>query len=151
MNDIHYRELAMSTSFEVQQNRPVIERDVVVIGAGPAGMMAAYTLKKAGKYVAVVDARNRAGGRTRNGRVADASGNEHVIEIGGQCISPDQTRLISLVDELGLDTFKRYREGESVYIAPDGTRTTYSGDIMPLSDEPSAERDRLLELRNDKV
>src|SRR5690625_7535962 len=97
--------------------------------------MAAYTLKKAGKSVAVVEARNRVGGRTWNGRVADASGNEHFIEIGGQWISPDQTRLISLVDELGLDTFKRYREGESVYIAPDGTRSTYSSDIMPVSDE----------------
>ena len=32
---------------------PTIDRDVVVIGAGPAGLMAAYTLKKAGKSVAV--------------------------------------------------------------------------------------------------
>src|SRR5699024_460006 len=92
MNDIHYRELSMPTSFEVQQTRPVIERAVVVIGAGPAGMRAAYTLKKAGKSVAVVEARNRVGGRTWNGRVADTSGNEHFIEIGGQWISPDQTR-----------------------------------------------------------
>lgn len=82
----------MSTSFQVQQDRPVIERDVVVIGAGPAGMMAAYTLKKAGKSVAIVEARNRVGGRTWNGRVADAHGTEHFIEIGGQWISPDQTR-----------------------------------------------------------
>ena len=141
----------MSTSFEIQQDRPVVERDVVVIGAGPAGMMAAYTLKKAGTSVAVVEARNRVGGRTWNGRVADANGNEHFIEIGGQWISPDQTRLISLVDELGLDTFKRYREGESVYIAPDGTRHTYSGDIMPVSDTTNAEMDKLIELLNDKV
>src|SRR5699024_3781730 len=107
MNDIHYRELSMSTSFEVQQNRPVIERDVVVIGAGPAGMMAAYTLKKAGKCVAVVEARNRVGGRTWNGRVAETSANELCIEIGGQWLSADQTRLISVVDEPGLDTFQR--------------------------------------------
>ncbi len=36
----------MSTSFETPDERPVIARDVVVIGAGPAGLMAAYTLKK---------------------------------------------------------------------------------------------------------
>src|SRR5690625_5549750 len=151
MNDIHYRELSMSTSFEVQQNRPVIERDVVVIGAGPAGMMAAYTLKKAGKSVAVVEARDRVGGRTWSGKVKDASGNEHLIEIGGQWISPDQTRLLNLVEELGLKTFPRYREGDSVYIAPDGTRHIYSGDVMPVSDETNAEMDRLIRLLNEKV
>src|SRR5699024_5473559 len=106
MNDIHYRVLSMSTSFEVQQNRTVIERDAAVFSAGAAVMMADYTLKKAGKSVGVVEARTRVGGRTWNGRVADTSGNEHVIEIGGRWISPDHTRLISLVDELGLDTFK---------------------------------------------
>lgn len=141
----------MPTSFETQDARPVMDRDVVVIGAGPAGLMAAYTLKKAGKSVAVVEARDRVGGRTWSGKVKDTSGNEHLIEIGGQWISPDQTRLINLVEELGLKTFSRYREGDSVYIAPDGTRHIYSGDVMPVSDETNAEMDRLIRLLNEKV
>ena len=30
----------------IPSDNPVIERDVVVIGAGPAGLMAAHTLKQ---------------------------------------------------------------------------------------------------------
>lgn len=141
----------MPTSFETQNARPVIDRDVVIIGAGPAGLMAARSLQKAGKSVAVLEARSRVGGRTWNGKVQDTNGKEHFIEIGGQWISPDQDRLINLVDELGLETFKRYREGKSVYIAPDGSRRTYTGDVLPVSDTTNTETDRLIELLNDKV
>ena len=125
-------------------DRLEIERDVVVIGAGPAGLMAARTLKKAGRSVAVLEARSRVGGRTWNGKVADAQGREHFIEIGGQWISPDQTRLIELVDELGLETFPRYREGTSIYVSPDGTRHEYEGTPFPASERTQAEMDQLI-------
>jgi len=39
--------------------------DVLIIGAGAAGLMAAYTLSKAGKKVTVLEACNRTGGRIR--------------------------------------------------------------------------------------
>lgn len=125
---------------------PTIDRDVVIIGAGPAGLMAARILKNAGRSVAVLEARPRVGGRTWNGRVKDDAGREHFIEIGGQWISPDQARLIELVDELGLETFPRYREGASVYVAPDGTRHTYTGDRLPVSGQTAAEMERLIGL-----
>ncbi|NUL45819.1 NAD(P)/FAD-dependent oxidoreductase [Cellulosimicrobium funkei] len=125
---------------------PTIERDVVIIGAGPAGLMAARTLRASGRSVAVLEARGRVGGRTWNGRVTDNSGREHFIEIGGQWISPDQDRLIELVDELGLETFSRYREGASVYVAPDGTRHTYTGDRLPVAPRTLEEMDRLIGL-----
>ena len=63
-----------------------LERDVVVIGAGPSGLTAAYELSKAGKSVAVLEARDRVGGRTWTDVMDGAT-----IEIGGQWISPDQT------------------------------------------------------------
>jgi monoamine oxidase len=37
--------------------------DVIIIGAGAAGLMAAYELSKAGKQVVILEARNRLGGR----------------------------------------------------------------------------------------
>ena len=36
--------------------------DVLIIGAGAAGLMAAYQLSKSGKQVIVLEARNRTGG-----------------------------------------------------------------------------------------
>ncbi|MDN6509776.1 flavin monoamine oxidase family protein [Corynebacterium sp. AOP36-E1-14] len=125
------------------------ESDVVVIGAGPAGLTAAYTLAKAGRSVTVLEARDRVGGRTWNGAALDADGAPHFIEIGGQWISPDQTRLTELVDELGLDTYPRYREGKSVYVSPDGSRHTYEGDRLPCSEHTEAEMDKLIKLMDD--
>ncbi|WP_165241541.1 flavin monoamine oxidase family protein [Corynebacterium lizhenjunii] len=125
---------------------PVIERDVVVIGAGPSGLMAARTLKNKGLSVAVLEARDRVGGRTWSGKVKDAAGVEHFVELGGQWISPDQTRLLELVDELGLETFQRYREGKSIYVSPDGTRHEYEGTTFPASDKTIAEMERLISI-----
>lgn len=121
-----------------------LERDVVIVGAGPAGLTAARTLKKHGLSVAVLEARERVGGRTWNGYVADDNGVEHFIELGGQWISPDQTRLIDLVAELGLETFPRYREGKSIYVAPDGTRHEYEGTVFPASEHTIAQMDKLI-------
>lgn len=120
---------------------PTRDADVVVVGAGPAGLMAARTLTKAGQRVVVLEARDRVGGRTWSDTIDGA-----FLEIGGQWISPDQTELLGLVDELGKQTFERYREGASVYIAPDGARTVYSGDDFPVSPGTLAEFERLTAL-----
>ena len=133
-------------SFHSKQDLPMIERDVVIVGAGPAGLMAAYTLKQQGLSVAVLEARNRVGGRTCNGKVKDEAGVEHFIELGGQWVSPDQTRLLALLDELNLETFPRYRSGKSIYVAPDGSRHEYEGTTFPAPVETVEEMDRLINL-----
>ncbi|KRE68589.1 Putrescine oxidase [Arthrobacter sp. Soil736] len=114
------------------------DRDVVVVGAGPSGLTAARALKKAGLTVAVLEARDRVGGRTWTDTVDGA-----VLEIGGQWVSPDQTALLALLDELGLETYSRYREGESVYIGADGTPVHYTGESFPVSATTAAEMDKL--------
>ena len=101
--------------------------DVVIIGAGPSGLSAARRLRKAGRSVIVLEARDRVGGRTWTDHI-----DGQMFELGGQWISPDQTALLALVDELGKETYPRYRDGDSVYIAPDGTRTVYSGEMFPV-------------------
>ncbi|MDJ1372374.1 flavin monoamine oxidase family protein [Gulosibacter molinativorax] len=110
-----------------------ITRDVVIIGAGPAGLTAARRLTQAGKTVAVLEARDRVGGRTWSDTIDGA-----FFEIGGQWISPDQTAISGMAKELGLELFDRYREGDAVYIAPDGTRTEYSGVELPVEDSAQA-------------
>lgn len=116
-----------------------LDRDVVVIGAGPSGLTAAHELRKAGKTVAVLEARDRVGGRTWTQEMGGAT-----IEIGGQWISPDQTALYSLIEELGLETFERHKDGASVHLAADGTRTVYTGDDVPVAAPTAAEMDRIV-------
>lgn len=116
-----------------------LERDVVIIGAGPSGLTAAHELTKAGRSVAVLEARDRVGGRTWTQEIGGAT-----LELGGQWISPDQTGLYSLLAELGIDTYPRHKEGASVFIAADGTRTEYTGEDFPIAASSVAEMDTLI-------
>lgn len=118
-----------------------LERNVVIIGAGPSGLTAARKLKAAGLSVAVLEARDRVGGRTWSDTIDGA-----FLEIGGQWISPDQEALSELVEELGLETFARYREGESVYIGADHRAVRYSGDMFPVAESTAQEMERLIAL-----
>lgn len=104
--------------------------DVAIIGAGPAGLSAALRLKNAGHTVTVIEARDRVGGRTRSDVMNGAW-----YEIGGQWVSPDQDELILLLEELGLETYQRYREGESLYLGADGEVKRYTGEIFPCPED----------------
>ena len=87
------------------------EADVVVVGAGLAGLAAARSLVAQGLEPLVVEARDRVGGRLLN-EPLDAEG--QVVEVGGQWIGPTQHRLGALARELGVATFPTYGEGENV-------------------------------------
>lgn len=104
-----------------------ITRDVVVIGAGVAGLTAATELKNAGFTVAVLEARDRSGGRLWTEDIDGA-----MLEIGGQWVSPDQDALIETIADLGLETYSRFRDGDSVYINAEGNLTRFIGEIFPV-------------------
>lgn len=116
-----------------------ITRDVVIVGAGAAGLTAANDLKKAGLSVAVLEARDRVGGRLWTDVIDGA-----MLEIGGQWVSPDQEALKETIRELGLETYPRYREGDSVYIDAEGTLTRFTGEIFPVGPETEKEMVRLI-------
>jgi len=123
-----------------------LERDVVVIGAGATGLTAATRLRDAGRSVIVLEARDRVGGRLLTDEI-----DGQMYEVGGQWVSPDQTALIATLDELGLETYPRYRDGESVYVGADGAAKRFTGDIFPASAHTEGEIARLIALLDELV
>ena len=87
-------------------DRPVAGEhyDVIVIGAGAAGLAAAYTLCRAGHSVLVLEARDRIGGRiwTRTEPALTAP-----VELGAEFIhggSPETRELLRSIGEAAIDT-----------------------------------------------
>src|SRR5580704_511975 len=76
--------------------------DVVVVGAGMAGLTAARTLAEAGRKVLVVEAQDRIGGRIWTRHVGDEA-----IELGAEFIHGRPPELWALIDEAGLETYER--------------------------------------------
>ncbi|MEU1199401.1 NAD(P)/FAD-dependent oxidoreductase [Streptomyces sp. NPDC005813] len=114
------------------------EADVVVVGAGISGLTAARRLVQAGRSVLVLEADDRVGGRTVNLVV----GGGVVTEGGGQWVGPGQERVLALIDELGLATFKTYAAGRSIYLRK-GVRQTFTDAVPPLRPAALADFQRM--------
>lgn len=87
-----------------------LDADVVVVGAGLAGLVAARDLTAAGRSVVVLEARDRVGGRLLNQDIGDG----RVVEVGGQWIGPTQHRMVALARETGVETYPTYNRGENI-------------------------------------
>jgi monoamine oxidase len=81
--------------------------DVVVVGAGLAGLVAARDLVAAGAEVVVLEARDRVGGRTLTLPAADGTPIDH----GGQWIGPTQDRIAAVAASVGVTTFPSWDRG----------------------------------------
>src|SRR5579875_2426939 len=84
--------------------RPPAEADVVVVGAGLAGLTSALDLQQAGRSVIVLEARDRVGGRILNHDLGDGQ----VVEVGGQWAGPTQRHILELAAGLGGQTHPPY-------------------------------------------
>ncbi len=104
--------------------------DVVVVGAGLAGLTAARELAGAGLDVQVLEARDRVGGRTLNHSVGERP--EDVVELGGQWVGPTQLEVMALAEELGLATYPTHSEGKNLFEVAAGKVKRYSGTIPML-------------------
>lgn len=108
--------------------------DVVVLGAGLAGLAAARDLASAGADVVVLEARDRVGGRVEQVAARDGG---RPIQLGGELVGPVHTAYLELVDELGLSLEPTYTAaaGDTTYDLLEGV---YRSDDYPFAD--AAER-----------
>ncbi|HTZ94562.1 MAG TPA: flavin monoamine oxidase family protein [Streptosporangiaceae bacterium] len=102
--------------------------DVLVVGAGLAGLAAARDLVAAGRSVLVLEARDRVGGRV----VSQGIGDGKIVEMGGEYAGPTQDRVYALAADLGVTTFPTYDTGRKV-LHFNGKRATYGGTIPRIS------------------
>lgn len=101
--------------------------DVLIVGAGVAGLTAARELSKRKIACRVLEARERVGGRTFSQNVG-----RDRLDLGGQWIGPTQDRLAALVKELNIATFPQHHAGTKI-LSQGGKVTTFKGDIPWLS------------------
>jgi monoamine oxidase len=104
------------------------ETDVVVVGAGFAGLAAGRAVVAAGSEAIVLEARDRVGGRVVNEDIGDGK----VVEMGGQWVGPTQDRIAALAADLGVETFPTHSDGDNL-LRVDGRLRRYSGTIPRLS------------------
>lgn len=99
--------------------------DVVVVGAGLAGLTAALCLKRSGLTVRVLEAADRAGGRLCRTRLTWPGGGAWV-DLGGQWVGPTQNRFLALLHRYGLGRFPSPHAGATV-LHFGQQRSTFSG------------------------
>ncbi len=105
----------------------MLDAEYIVIGAGAAGLTAAYELKKKGASVLVLEARERVGGRTWSAKLDGAE-----IDWGGEWVGSSQLRVYALMKELGVRTFPTFDTGLKI-LELNGRTSTYSGTIPWLA------------------
>jgi monoamine oxidase len=113
--------------------------DVVVLGAGLAGLSAARDLMRGGADVVVLEARSRVGGRVEVTTLPDG----RTLQLGGEVIGRAHTAYLELVAELGLPVEPSYvaDPGQMSWGLEDGV---FVGDDVPwLTPEERADLERV--------
>ncbi len=85
--------------------------DVVVVGAGLSGLVAARRLCGQGLRVRVLEAQDRVGGRLRTTITSSGA----TVDLGGQWGGASHHRLAALVHELGLASFPSHYDGLGLF------------------------------------
>lgn len=117
--------VALSSLGSISSFAGTREQKVVVVGAGLAGLNAAFQLSKAGVRATIYEARSRVGGRMRSveGIVSEGI----VTDLGGELVNTDHDDMHALLSEFGLTLTERQQHNgalESVGYFFNGRRRT---------------------------
>src|SRR4029078_9974082 len=91
-----------------------------VVGRGFAGLTASLRLEEAGESVALLEARDRVGGRT----FTEVRDDGLWIDRGGAWVGPGQDRIKALMNEFGVPSYKQYTDGKAMMVV-DGNQHRY--------------------------
>lgn len=100
--------------------------DVIVVGAGLAGLSCARDLEAGGAEVTVLEARDRVGGRVEQVELPDG----RRVQLGGEVVGNAHTSYLGLVAELGLTL-------TSSYVAEPGEITRQVPESVDVGEWPS--------------
>ncbi|KAF5003431.1 hypothetical protein FDECE_10028 [Fusarium decemcellulare] len=118
--------------------------DVVIIGAGLAGLSAAHEVLKAGLTCVVLEARDRVGGKTWSQPNADGKG---VIDLGAAWINDsNQSRVYALAKRYGAEVIEQNTQGNAVLQDFDGKCSPFAYGELPNFDE--ATKKNVAEIRD---
>lgn len=90
-----------------------MSKNVLILGAGLAGLLAAYRLKNKGFNVKVLEARDRIGGRVHT-KISDSNS---PVEMGATWFWEENTYLRKLLNELEIGHFTQHMRGTAYFEA----------------------------------
>jgi len=97
-------------SFTQSQTAVPERTDVVVIGAGIAGLVAARRLVANDVNVVVLEARDRVGGRLASHLVGP-----HALDLGATWFWSNEPRVQALISELSIPVHQQHIAGDAMY------------------------------------
>ncbi|KAJ9220491.1 hypothetical protein DTO169C6_7235 [Paecilomyces variotii] len=118
--------------------------DVVIIGAGLAGLSAAHDITRAGLSCILLEARDRVGGKTWSQSINDSNA---VVDVGAAWINDtNQSRVYALAKRYGAELIEQNTQGSVVLEDFEGRCSSFPYGKLPYFDEPT--RQKLAEIRD---
>jgi monoamine oxidase len=103
--------------------------DVVIIGAGLAGLSAAHDVKGKGYTCVVLEARDRVGGKTWSKSLGEGQG---IVDLGAAWINDtSQTKMYELAKKFDADLIEQNTDGDCVFQGFDGRCSTFAYGELP--------------------